>query len=104
MSNESFNADQGFDLLVSTASPVFFFFFMMTGLALIILRYRDPGRHRPFKVPGYPVTPIVLAGIAGFMCYGGLMYVKVLMLISVPPLIIGIILSFVLKPAVVDRT
>ncbi len=95
---DQFDPEKGFDLLVSTASPVFFLFFMLTGLGLIVLRFRDPLRPRPFKVPYYPLTPLVLVCVAGFMCYSGFMYVKLLMLLSLPPLLVGIILACFIKP------
>ncbi len=33
-------------------------FFCLTALALVILRTRSPGAHRPFRVPLYPVVPL----------------------------------------------
>ncbi len=33
--------------------------FAVVSLAVIVLRRREPDMHRPFKVPGYPVTPVV---------------------------------------------
>jgi amino acid transporter len=33
--------------------------FSIVSIGIIVLRRREPGLHRPFKVPGYPVTPII---------------------------------------------
>jgi basic amino acid/polyamine antiporter, APA family len=44
------------------------FAFVIVSLGVIVLRVRDPHRHRPFRCPGYPFTP--LASIA---CCLGLM-------------------------------
>lgn len=33
--------------------------FSVVSLCVIIMRYREPDRNRPFKVPGFPVVPIV---------------------------------------------
>ena len=40
--------------------------FIVVSIGVIILRVREPNLERPFKVPGYPVTPVlsVLACIA----------------------------------------
>jgi APA family basic amino acid/polyamine antiporter len=38
------------------------FAFVLVSLGVIVLRMREPERHRPFKVPGYPVTPLLAAG------------------------------------------
>ena len=35
------------------------FAFILVSLGVIVLRVRDPNRPRPFKVPLYPVTPII---------------------------------------------
>ncbi|MSR75948.1 MAG: amino acid permease [Planctomycetes bacterium] len=37
------------------------FAFVLVSLGVIALRIRDPHRHRPFKVPGYPITPLISA-------------------------------------------
>ncbi len=42
------------------------FAFILVSLGVIVLRRREPDRPRPFKVPGYPVTPIVSA----LACFG----------------------------------
>lgn len=47
--------------------------FIVVALGVLVLRRREPGLERPFRVPGYPVTPIltivacvyVLAGLPG---------------------------------------
>jgi len=44
-------------------------FFAATGFSVIILRLKDPGRPRPYRVWGYPVIPLlfVFANLALFM-------------------------------------
>jgi APA family basic amino acid/polyamine antiporter len=37
------------------------FAFILVSLGVIVLRVREPDRPRPFRVPGYPLTPIVSA-------------------------------------------
>jgi basic amino acid/polyamine antiporter, APA family len=63
----------GFATMVEFTAPVFWFFFMLSGIAVFVLRRKDPGLARPFKVPLYPVLPLVfwfffmLTGIALFV-------------------------------------
>jgi APA family basic amino acid/polyamine antiporter len=38
------------------------FAFVLVSVGVIVLRHREPDRPRPFKVPGYPVTPLLSAG------------------------------------------
>lgn len=33
--------------------------FSVVSLCVIVMRYKDPERHRPFKVPGFPVVPAI---------------------------------------------
>ena len=37
------------------------FAFLLVSIGVIVLRVREPDRPRPFKVPGYPVTPLISA-------------------------------------------
>jgi APA family basic amino acid/polyamine antiporter len=37
------------------------FAFLLVSVGVIVLRVRDPGQKRPFRVPGYPVTPVISA-------------------------------------------
>ena len=38
-------------------------FFALTGFAVIILRYKQPDRKRPYKTWGYPLTPLFFVSI-----------------------------------------
>ncbi|MDD5085133.1 MAG: amino acid permease [Candidatus Omnitrophica bacterium] len=53
-----------FDQLISFVSVGFWFFVGMTGIALFILRRKYPSRRRPFKVWGYPFTPIIFIAVS----------------------------------------
>jgi APA family basic amino acid/polyamine antiporter len=53
-----------FDTLTDTLIFVSWFFYIANTAAVIILRRREPQTPRPFKVPLYPLIPIV------FVCFG----------------------------------
>ncbi len=59
-------AENGLQAMVAYTSPVFWLFMFLTALALIRLRHKDPSHSRPFRVPLYPIMPLVLA----LMCLG----------------------------------
>lgn len=59
----------GFGSLVAYTSPVFWLFFLLTGFAVIVLRSRDPDRERPFRVPLFPIVPILFCLGSLFMLY-----------------------------------
>lgn len=65
---------KGFETMVEYTAPVFWFFFLLTGLSLFVLRHRDPQRSRPFTVPFYPVTPLLFCAVCAYLLYSSLAY------------------------------
>lgn len=87
----------GFDTLFAGTAPVFWTFFLLTGLALFILRFKDPDIDRPFvlQVPFYPVLPLIFCGMCLFGIYSAVTYAKYLSFIGLVPLTVGLPLFFV---------
>src|SRR5207253_1496179 len=58
----------GFNTLFDGSAPVFWIFFLMTGLSMFALRARDPKIVRPFmlKAPFYPTLPMIFCGMCLF--------------------------------------
>jgi APA family basic amino acid/polyamine antiporter len=46
------------------------FAFVLVSLGVIVLRIREPERARPFRVPGYPVTPLLSAACCMLLMLG----------------------------------
>lgn len=44
--------------------------FVIVSAGVLVLRYRSPNLHRPFRTPLVPVVPIVAILICGYMMYG----------------------------------
>jgi amino acid transporter len=61
------------DAILYTAATVYTFYLAST-LGVIVLRFKDPDRERPYRVWGYPVTPLVFAGVCGFLIYSAVTY------------------------------
>lgn len=80
----------GFDTLVAATAPVFWLFFLLTGLALPILRRREPDAPRPFRVPLYPLTPIVFCASSAAMLWASLSYAREISLLGLVPLALGL--------------
>ena len=40
-----------------------------TVLGVIVLRFTKPAHPRPYRVWGYPVTPLIFLSVTGFMLY-----------------------------------
>lgn len=56
----------GISTMVAYTAPVFWLFMFLTAIGLIVLRQRDPHRPRPFRVPLYPLPPLLF----GAVCLG----------------------------------
>lgn len=64
----------GVQAMVDFTAPVFWFFFLLTGIALFVIRVRSPELHRPFKVPLYPVLPAIFCATCAFLLYRSLVF------------------------------
>jgi amino acid transporter len=62
----------GVKFMVEFTAPVFWFFFLLTGIGLFVLRFRYPHAPRPYRVPMYPVLPIVFVLTCTFLLYKSL--------------------------------
>ena len=82
--------DGGFGTLVTATAPVFWFFFLMTGLGLFVLRWKDQDSERPFEVPFYPFTPILFCGMCAYMLQASIIYAGNLVLLGVSPVLLGL--------------
>ena len=79
----------GFETMVEYTAPVFWLFLCLTGVALFVLRRRDPARPRPFRVPFYPLTPLVFCATSGYLVYSSLAYTGLGALVGVAVLATG---------------
>jgi APA family basic amino acid/polyamine antiporter len=64
----------GIQTAVDYLTPVFWLFFLMTGLSIFVLRYRSPALHRPFRVPFYPLTPVLFCLTSAYLLYASINY------------------------------
>jgi amino acid transporter len=65
----------GFATMVEFTAPVFWLFFLLAGVSLFVLRAREPNTPRPFKVPFYPILPIIFCAACAYMLQSSLSYV-----------------------------
>jgi APA family basic amino acid/polyamine antiporter len=65
---------RGFETMVEFTAPVFWLFFLLTGLSLFMLRRREAGVLRPFKVPLYPLVPLLFCLSCAYMLRASLLY------------------------------
>ena len=82
----------GFKGLVEYSLPVFWGFFLLIGIAIFVLRAKEPDAPRPFKVPLYPVLPAVFVCMCGYLLYSSLTYHKGHALVGLGVLAVGAVL------------
>jgi basic amino acid/polyamine antiporter, APA family len=61
------------DTVLYTAAPVYLFY-LATNLAVVVLRLKEPNAVRPYRVWGYPVTPILFCAVCGYLIYSAIKY------------------------------
>ncbi len=84
----------GFEAMVDFTAPVFWFFFLCTGLSLFVLRRKQPDVPRPFRVPLYPVIPFLFVALCAYMLYSSLSVTGTGALVGVAVLLVGWGISF----------
>jgi amino acid transporter len=76
--------------MVEYTSPVFWLFMLLVAFSLLLFRWREPDRTLPYRVPLYPLTPIVFIATCAWMFYSSLVYTGVGALVGVAVLIAGV--------------
>lgn len=89
--------ENGLRAMVAYTSPVFWLFMCLTALALIRLRQRDPLHPRPFRVPLYPVLPLLLALVCLGLLWSSVVYAGAGSLLGLVVLLLGLPLCLLRK-------
>ena len=76
--------------MVEYTAPVFWLFFLLTGVSLFILRAREPETLRPFRVPLYPLIPVLFCATSAYLLYSSIAYTGIGALVSVAVLAAGV--------------
>jgi len=87
----------GVGTMIDYMAPVFWIFFLLVGLSLFILRRREPLRERPFRVPLYPLTPILFCLSVLYLLYASLNYTGVGAGVGVGVLALGLPLLYLAR-------
>lgn len=76
--------------MVDYTAPVFWFFLLLTTVTLFIFRFRHGSDELPFRVPFYPLTPILFLAACTYMLYSSLAFTGTGALIGAAILAAGI--------------
>ncbi|KAA2242147.1 APC family permease [Salinarimonas soli] len=80
----------GFQAMVDYTAPVFWFFLLMVGAAVVVLRRREPDRALPFRVPLYPLTPALFCLTCLYMLYSSVAYTGTGALVGIAVVLAGL--------------
>jgi APA family basic amino acid/polyamine antiporter len=64
------------DTILYTA-PAVYAFFLATSFSVIVLRNKEPNVDRPYRVTGYPLTPIIFSAVCAILIYSAVTYAVV---------------------------
>jgi basic amino acid/polyamine antiporter, APA family len=88
--DSKWRSGDGFEKLVDHTAPVFWLFFLATGLSLFLLREKNPTVPRPYSVPWYPVVPLLFIYSCAWMLYQATDYVKWRCLFALVMVLLGL--------------
>ncbi len=84
----------GFEAMVAYTAPVFWLSLLLIGASVMVLRVREPHVQRPFRVPLYPLVPILFCAACAYMFYASLAYAGAGALVGMAVLLAGAPLLF----------
>ena len=87
----------GFATMVEYTAPVFWFFLLLTTLSLFVLRTVEPEVTRSFRVPLYPLTPLLFSATCVYMLQASLTYTGIGSWVGIVVLLTGVPLLLVVK-------
>ena len=84
----------GFETLYAASAPIFWLFFLATGVAYFVLRDKDRDIERPFSAPLFPLCPLLFCQMCLFGLYSATTYAAPLLPLIAVPFLMGIPLYF----------
>jgi amino acid transporter len=92
----TFGRDE-FGAVVEYTAPVFWFFLLMVGVAVFVLRRRAPPPPGCFHVPFYPLVPSLFCATSAYLLYSSIAYTGASALVGVVVLALGGLLLLLVR-------
>jgi amino acid transporter len=80
----------GFETLYAASAPIFWLFFLTTGVSYFVLWWKDHNVERPFRAPLFPLCPLLFIAMCGFGLYSATVYAAPLLPLIAVPFLLGI--------------
>jgi basic amino acid/polyamine antiporter, APA family len=91
------------DAVLYTAAAVYAFY-LGTSLSVLVLRFREPEVERPYRVTGYPLTPLIFSGVCGFLIYSSINYARAFKPTSLKVLAVMLVAGLLVYGLTASRT
>lgn len=83
-------ARDGFKAMVEYTAPTFWAFLFLVGLSVFLFRLREPRRPDSFRVPFYPLPPLIFCAMCVYLFYSSVMYTGIGALVGLAILAAGV--------------
>lgn len=81
---------EGLQTMIDYTAPVFWFFILLVSIGVVVMRVREPARPRPFRVPLYPLLPLVFCATCAYLLYSSLSYARTGAVVGVGIIVLGL--------------
>lgn len=92
----TFGRDE-FGAVVEYTAPVFWFFLLMVGVAVFVLRRRAPSPPGCFRVPLYPLLPSLFCATSAYLLYSSIAYTGASAIVGMVVLAVGALLLLLVR-------
>ena len=80
----------GFETLFAASAPIFWLFFLTTGVSYFVLWWKDRDIERPFRAPLFPLCPLLFSAMCLFGLYSATVYAAPLLPLIAVPFLLGV--------------
>lgn len=86
-----------FEFIITSIGFILTIFTTLTAFAVIIMRFKEPGMHRPLKTPLYPLTPLIYCGFNLWILYFTFQEKPIHVLTGLGFLVVGSLCYFIIS-------
>ncbi len=90
-------SQQAISTMVDYTAPVFWIFILLTTISLFVFRFRKSNVSGSFRVPLYPLPPLLFLAACGYMLYSSLAYTGTGALVGAGILLAGVPVYFLAR-------
>lgn len=94
--SRDFSQKSGFGVLVDSSSAVFYIFYMLTAVAVFVLRWKAPDQPRPFRIPLFPLPPLIFLAATVWILWSAVTHALDIVVLMLPIGVLGVLAALLL--------